>query len=129
VIIIPLKYGKGAKIKILLTKKDGSTQHYWVSLERFLDMKEKGMDVKPLSKTTRRTITGKIPIDYEIDFINNFVEFGGAGLKIGENTYKAELIAEVKITKNDKPIRMLKLNVNREKLARIILEFLLKGKK
>ncbi len=126
---IPVRFGKGAKIKVLLTKADGSVQNYWVSLEKFLEMKQQGRKVKPLSKTTKKTITGKIPIQFEVDFINNFVEWGGAGLSIGGNVFKAELTAEVKITKNDEPVRMLKLNVNREKLARIILEFILKGKK
>lgn len=121
--------GKGAKIKVLVTKSDGSQQHYWMSLDNFRKMREKGINVKKVdSGSPAIPGPGQFSRGFEEEFINNFVQYGGAGLQFGDDIIKAELITEVKITKNDKLIRTLPLKIKRHKIARLVLENIQVGK-
>lgn len=59
--------------------------------------------------------------EFEMEFIENFMDFGVAGLKIGEDTYESELIAKVEIKKNGKLIHTYPVKVNKKTVARAII--------
>ena len=111
------------RIPIIITKQDGSTQRYWVSLENFMKMREKGYNLKRIPRKEHKSL--RVPeenaSDYEIEAIENIMDFDITGLEIGEDKFEIELIHEVRVKKNGKYIKTYPIKVNKEKIAREIL--------
>ncbi len=114
------------KFRVLLRKKDGSPEHYWVTQESFDKLKLKGVDIEKVGKPASPPL-GKFPETYEEDFVKNFIEKDVAGLRFGEDIYEAHFCAKVVIVKNGETILELPLKVDKDKLARSVLEKLQYG--
>jgi len=121
---------KEARIPVLITKPDGSTQTYWVSLKRFILERNKGTPIQRMPRKTHKDVAvpeQKAP-DWMMEFIENLEDFKVAGLKIDGNEYDVELIAEVRMKKNGKIVGTYPIqNINIEQIARAILQKLMKG--
>lgn len=112
------------RIPIILTKPDGTQQRYWTTLENFMKSRDKGMKIKRIPRKKHESVRHpKEPAeDYEMEFIENFMDFGEAGLKIAEDMFTAELNATVTIKKNGNVVNTYNVKIDKENLARAILE-------
>jgi len=111
---------KSALIPIIITHPDGTSQTYWISLKRFMEERNKGTNMQRIPSKKHESVIdpGKEAEPYESEFIENFAQFKRAGLKIKDDTYEIEMVAEVKITKNGKVISTLPLKLDKEQIAR-----------
>lgn len=114
------------KTRVVIRKKDGSPQHYWVTDESITKLKRKGVEIEKVGSPAAPPL-GKFPELYEEDFIKNFIEKDAAGLRFGPDVYETQLYARVEIKKNGKVIMELPLKVDRNKLARSVLDKLIYG--
>lgn len=118
------------RIPIILTKKDGTQQTYWTTLENFMKARERGMPIQRIPRKEHksvRTPDEKAPV-YEMEFIENLMDFNVAALEIGEDKFEAELICEVRLKKNGKHITTYPVKVNKEKIARAVLSKIMGSK-
>jgi len=110
-------------IPVLRTHPDGTTQRYWISLEKFMEERNKGVKLKRIPRKDYMSV--RVPTEpaseYEVEFIENLVDFNVAGLEVDENKFEVELIAEVRIKKNGESLTTLPLKVNKETIARAVL--------
>ncbi len=115
--------GHGTMIPVILTHPDGTTQTYWMSLKKFMEERNKGMKVKRIPKQEHKSIVlpGQEATEYEIEFIENIMDFDVAGLQIQNDKYEVEVIAKVNIKKNGKPFQTYPIKVNKEQVARAVL--------
>ncbi len=119
---------KTALIPIILTHgPTGVSQTYWISLKRFMEERAKGTPIQRMQRTEYDSVVlpGQKPAIWETDFLENLQDFDGAGLKIGEDEYKVEIISEVRITKNGKLFDTYKLKTDKLKIARGIIKKIL----
>lgn len=114
------------KFRVLLRKRDGTAQHFWVTQESFNKMKLKGVDIEKVG-TPASPPLGKFPELYEEDFIRNLIENDAAGLRFGKDIYETRLYSFVEIRKNGQVIAELPIKVDKNKLARSILDKLQYG--
>lgn len=123
----PVHPGRGVMIPVILTHPDGTQQTYWMSLKRFMEERNKGMNVKRIPRQEHTSVRSpKKPAEtYEMEFIENIIDFGVAGLEVGKDRYEAELVCKVNIKKNGKHIKTYPVKINREQVARAILAKLL----
>jgi len=114
---------KSALIPVLYTHPNGVTQTYWVSLKRFMEERNKGTPIQRIPREKHRSVImpSEDAKDFESEFIENFIDFGVAGLEIKENKYEAELIAKVEIKKNGRLVKIYPIKVDRKKIARAII--------
>jgi hypothetical protein len=115
---------KQARIPVLITYHDGITQTYWMSLKNFMEMREKGMDIKriPREEHTSVVLPGQPAASWESEFVENFEDFDTAGLQIHEDKYEVELVNEVRVKKNGKPFHTYKLKTDKNQIARGIIK-------
>lgn len=118
------------RIPIVIQKRDGTEQVYWISLVRFMELRNKGYKIRRIPRKDYQSVRapGKAAPDYEMEFIENIIDFGLSGLKFGEDVYSAEVVAKVEIKKNDVLLETFNIVINKEKLAREILEKIIGGK-
>ena len=115
---------KTALIPVIRTHADGTQQRYWISLRKFMDDRERGVMMQRIPRETHTDVTvpeQEAPV-YQMEFIENMIDFGVAGLEFKKDKYEAELIAKVEIKKNGKLIRTYPVKVSREMIARAILK-------
>jgi len=120
----------GVLIPVIRTHPDGSTQTYWLSLEKFLEQQEKGYAVKRIPRQEHESVVvPKGPAkEWEVDFIENFEDFGVAGLSLHKDKYEVELVAKVQVKRNGKLIKSYPVKVNRGQVAREIINKLIEMK-
>lgn len=121
---------KTALIPIILTHPDGRSQTYWISLKRFMEEREKGTPIRRIPRKEYQSvlIPDKPAADYEIEFIENLVDFNVAGLEIKDNKFEVELIYEVRVKKNGKHVGTYPIKLGREEIAKAILKKILDKK-
>ena len=115
---------KTALIPVIRTHADGTQQRYWISLRKFMDDRERGVMMQRIPREEHTDITmpeQKAPV-YQMEFIENIMDFGVAGLEFKKDKYEVELVAKVEIKKNGKLIRTYPVKVNRKIIARAILK-------
>lgn len=118
---------KSALIPVIITHPNGVQQTYWISLKKFMEEQEKGTKIKRIPQKEHKSVInpGKTAKTYEEEFIENFIQFDKAGIKVGNNEYTTELVSKVIVKKNGKKIDTLVVRIDKEKLARELLENLL----
>lgn len=120
---------KTALIPVIMTHPDGRQQRYWISLERFMKERNRGIRVQRILRKEHKDVAApkETAPEWESEFIENFEDFNTAGLKIDEDEYVVELVAEVRIKKNGKAAGSIKIKqLNREAIAREVLKKLMR---
>lgn len=120
-----------AKIPVVIQKANGVEQTFWVSFDNFKRLKSRGIGVRRVDSTGGPSVlstTGKFSRQYEDQFIQDFTRAGKAGIKLGPDTFTGEMTAVVDIKKNGETIRKLAIKLNKEKIARAVLENIQLGK-
>jgi len=124
---LPMPAVRKPLIPVLRTHPDGTTQTYWISLEKFMEERNRGIKLQRIPRKDYMSV--KVPdepaSEYEVEFIENIEDFGVAGLEFEKNKFEVELIAEVRIKKNGKLISTLPLKLNKEQIARAVLQRIL----
>jgi len=114
-------------IPVIRTHPDGKTQTYWISLEKFMEERNRGVKLQRIPRKDYMSV--KVPEEpasqYEVEFIENIVDFDVAGLDIDKDRFEVELIAEVKVKKNGKHIATYPLKLDKEQIARAVLQNIL----
>ena len=114
-------------IPVIRTHADGFTQTYWISLEKFMQERNRGIKLKRIPRKDYMSV--KVPeepaSEYEVEFIENLMDFNVAGLEIEDDKFEVELIAEVRIKKNDELTAIYPLKLNKETIARAVLQKIL----
>jgi len=118
---------KTGLIPVIITRPDGITQTYWVSLKRFMEERNKGTPIQRIPRKEHKDITvpEQVAPIWMQEFIENIEDFNVAGLTVKNDKYEVELVAEVRVKKNGKLIKTYPVKVNREKIARAILKKLM----
>jgi len=110
-------------IPVIRIHPDGTTQTYWISLEKFMEERNKGVKLKRIPRKDYMSV--RVPAEpaseYEVEFIENLVDFDVAGLEVDKDKFEVELVAEVRIKKNGESLTTLPLKVNKEQIARAVL--------
>lgn len=110
-------------IPVLRIHPDGTTQTYWISLEKFMEERNKGAKLKRIPRKDYMSV--KVPAEpaseYEVEFIENIIDFDVAGLEVKNDKFEVELVTEVRIKKNGELIETLPLKLNKETIARAVL--------
>ncbi len=119
---------RAALIPIILTHPNGTTQTYWVSLERFMKERERGTKIRRIPRKKHKDI--KVPEqdapDWMVEFIENLEDFNVAGLEVEKDKFEIELVAEVRVKKNGELVNTYPIRVKKEQVAREILKKLMR---
>ncbi len=119
---------KTALIPVVYTHANGVSQTYWVSLERFMKERNRGAMIQRIPRKEHKDVAvpEETAPEWEVEFIENLEDFNTAGLKIDDDEYVVELVAEVRIKKNGKNAGTIKIKeLDREKIAREVLKKLM----
>lgn len=114
-------------IPVIRTHPDGRQQRYWISLRKFMEDRNRGVSIQRIPREEHKDIMvpeQKAPV-WQMEFEENFMDFGVAGLEIGKDKYEVELISKIEIKKNGKLVHTYPVKVNRKTIARAILKKLM----
>ena len=111
-----------------MTHPDGRQQRYWVSLERFMKERGKGVMIRriPRKEYDDIAVPEEEAPEWQMEFIENLEDFNVAGLKIDDNDLEVEIVAEVRVKKNGKPVGTFPIKVDKESVAKAILKKLMR---
>ncbi len=116
---------KTALIPVIRTHPDGRQQRYWISLKKFMEDREKGIEMQRIPRKEHVDVAvpeKEAPI-WEMEFIENLEDFNSAGLIIDNDKLEVEIVAEVHVIKNGKQIKTYKIKkLDREAIARTVLK-------
>jgi hypothetical protein len=101
-----------------------------MSLAKFMEQQEKGYKVKRIPREEHKSVVvpNEPAKEWEMEFIENFEDFGIAGLSLHKDKYEVELISKVQVKKNGKLIKSYPVKVNRGQIARAIINKLIEMK-